>query len=185
MKKKIMVLDDDEPIRRSLQKLLQAERYEVVLAAEGSEALAKLDQHTIDLLLLDLNLPYKSGWDVFERITTANPLLPIIIITGRAKQSEVAIAAGVGALMEKPLDIPLLLETISELLLEPPEKRLKRLVGVEQSTRCFQPGSLPASVPRPLRRRRNEPSVPRHTNIRPTILLLICAIVSSGHLQSA
>ncbi|HVV72726.1 MAG TPA: response regulator, partial [Verrucomicrobiae bacterium] len=98
MKKRIMVLDDDDQIRRSLLKLLQTEGYEVVLAAEGVEGLEKLEHQDVDLLLLDLNLPNKSGWDVFERATSSNPLLPIIIITGREQQSRLAVAAGVGAL---------------------------------------------------------------------------------------
>jgi DNA-binding response OmpR family regulator len=162
MKKRIMVLDDDEQIRQSLQKLLKAEGYEVVLAAEGVKAFDELGRNKIDLLLLDLNLPNKSGWDIFERVTSNNPLLPIIIITGRARQSELAVAAGVGALMQKPLDVPLLLKTISELLLEPPEKRLKRLAGVEQSTRCFQPAPAAASAQSSPRGRRKEPRVPHY-----------------------
>lgn len=141
-----MVLDDDEQIRQSLQKLLRSEGYDVALAAEGVEALEALDRATIDLLLLDLNLPNEGGWDIFEQITSTNPLLPIIIITGRNKQSQLAVAAGVGALMEKPLDVPLLLKTITELLMESPEKRLKRLVGMEESTRYFRPAATALSV---------------------------------------
>jgi chemosensory pili system protein ChpA (sensor histidine kinase/response regulator) len=162
MKKRIMVLDDDEQIRQSLLKLLQKEDYEVVLAAEGIEALDKLESHSVDLLLLDLNLPNKSGWDVFERITSTSPLLPIIIITGREKQSDLAVAAGVGALMQKPLDVPLLLKTISELLQETPEKRLKRLAGIEQSTRCFQPASAALSVANSRKRERQPPGIAPH-----------------------
>ena len=157
-----MVLDDDEQIRQSLLKLLQKEDYEVVLAAEGTEALEKLERLTIDLLLLDLNLPNKSGWDVFERATSTNPLLPIIIITGREKQFKLAIGAGVGALMQKPLDVPLLLKTISELLLEPAEKRLKRLAGIEQSTRCFQPAPAASSVPKSFRRESRDSKATHH-----------------------
>ncbi len=140
MKKRIMVLDDDEQIRKSLSKLLQTEGYDVALASAGEEALELFDPRTVDLLLLDLSLPGKSGWDVFERVTSLHPLLPIIIITGRHKQRELAAAAGVGALMEKPLNIPLLLKTITELLVEPVEQRLKRLAGVEDSMRHF-PGA--------------------------------------------
>jgi len=139
MKHTIMVLDDDEQIRQSLMRFLRAEGYEVVPATDGREALEQLERNCIDLLLRDINLPAKSGWDVFERVTSANPLLPIIVITGKSRQGEVAVAAGVGALMEKPLDVPLLLKTMSELLAEAPEKRLKRLVGAERSTRCFSP----------------------------------------------
>jgi len=136
-----MVLDDDEPIRQSLLKLLQTEGYDVVLAADGLEALGELDRRPVDLLLLDLKLPTRSGWDVFEEVSSANPLLPVIVITGKDKQSAMAMAAGVGALMEKPLDVSLLLMTIAELLVEHPEKRLKRLVGDDHSTRYFRPAS--------------------------------------------
>ena len=154
MKKRIMVLDDDEQIRQSLHKVLRAEDYEVVLAAEGAEALAQLERHSVDLLLLDLNLPNKSGWDVFERVSSLDPLLPIIIITGRENQSTLAMAAGVGALMQKPLDVSRLLKTMSELLGETPQTRLKRLAGVEQSTRCFRPASTVDAVPKSFRRAR-------------------------------
>ena len=148
MKRTIMVLDDDQQIRQSLLKLLQTEGYEVVLAADGQQALDRFDAMRIDLLLLDLNLPGKSGWDIFERVTSCNPLLPIIVITGRDKQYEMANAAGVGALMEKPLDVPLLLKTIAELLAESAETRLKRLAGVEHSMRYFSRVPPSSSPPR-------------------------------------
>jgi DNA-binding NtrC family response regulator len=143
---RIMVLDDDEQIRKALLKILRVEGYEVILAGQAGEALDKLERQSIDLLLLDLNLPNKSGWDVFERVTSINPLLPVIIITGKEKQSELAVAAGVGALMQKPLDVPLLLKTIAELLIESPEQRLKRLVGADQSTRCFEPAATASTA---------------------------------------
>ncbi len=127
--KTILVVDDDAQIREALAKILQVEGHEVVLAPDGQEAKARHDQTRIDLLLLDLNLPEKSGWDLFEWFTSVNPLLPIIIITGRSNQDNLARGAGASALMEKPLDVPLLLKTITELLAEPAENRLKRLVG--------------------------------------------------------
>jgi len=54
----------------------------VVLAADGQEAIERTNAERIDLLLLDLNLPGNSGWDVFGTLTSLNPFLPIIIITG-------------------------------------------------------------------------------------------------------
>jgi DNA-binding response OmpR family regulator len=87
------------------------------------------------LLLLDIGLPVKNGWDAFERITNEAPVLPIIIITGQANQHDMAVAAGVGALMEKPLDVTGLLETMQELLVEPIENRLLRLCGYGHGTR--------------------------------------------------
>jgi DNA-binding response OmpR family regulator len=129
MKKKVLIVDDDVAVREALEKLLLGTGYEVVLAADGQAALDLVGQHPIDLLLLDLGLPLVSGWDAFESITREHPLMPIIIITGQVNKRDAAMAAGVGALMEKPLDVSLLLETIRQLLSESQRKRLRRLCG--------------------------------------------------------
>lgn len=89
----------------------------------------------VDLLLLDIALPVKNGWDAFERLTNEAAVLPIIIITGQANQHDMAVAAGVGALMEKPLDVTELLDTMQKLLAEPAETRLLRLCGHGPDTR--------------------------------------------------
>jgi len=135
MNKKILVVDDDSQIRESLAKVLRTEGYRVALAADGQEGIEKCDPEDVDLVLLDLNLPGKSGWDIFERMTSKSPLLPIIIITGRSNQFDMATAAGVGALMEKPLDVGFLLQTVTDLLAEPPETRLGRLAGLHRQVR--------------------------------------------------
>jgi len=149
MKKRILVVDDDPQIRESLGKVLRAEGYEVVLAADGQQGIENFNAERIDLLLLDLNMPVKNGWDTFERLTSLNPLLPIIIITGQRNQYELAAAAGVGALIEKPFDVLLLFQTMKELLAEPPEAHLKRLTGLHSYVRYvhpphpLQPSALP------------------------------------------
>jgi DNA-binding response OmpR family regulator len=129
MKRKLLLVDDDPSVRKMLGRLLIAEGYQVLPAANGQEALDLAAATEIDLVLLDLNLPVKNGWDTFERLTSENPIVPIIIITARPNQLFPALAAGVGALMEKPLDFPKLLETIRGLLDEPMEERLARLAG--------------------------------------------------------
>ena len=139
---KILVVDDDPQIRASLGKVLRAEGYEVVLAAAVQEGIETFNAERIDLLLLDLNLAGDNGWDLFERFTSQNPLLPIVIITGRANQHELATGAGVGALMQKPLNVPVLLQTITDLLAESAETRLKRLVGLRQDTRQVPPAPV-------------------------------------------
>jgi len=116
MKNRILVVDDDESVRESLKKVLVGEGYEVVLAAGGLEAAIRFEPGQVDLLLLDLNLPNQSGWDVFEQLTTRRPLVPVIIITGLANQQRVAKMAGVGALFEKPVEAAALLERMEELL---------------------------------------------------------------------
>jgi DNA-binding response OmpR family regulator len=135
MKKRILVVDDDEPVRNSLKKVLEGAGYEVVLAAGGLEAAVRFEPGQFDLLVLDLILPNQSGWDVFERLTTYRPAVPVIIITGLPNQRSVAEMAGAGALFEKPIEPTALLGRIAELLLEPPERRLERLCGVVADTK--------------------------------------------------
>src|SRR3954467_3950539 len=129
MKTKILLVDDDPAIREMLGRVLQEQGYLVLPAGNGRDALELADATEIDLVLLDLNLPVKNGWDTFERLTARNPLIPVIIITARPNQIFPALAAGAGALMEKPLDFPKLLETIRSLLHETPQTRLARLAG--------------------------------------------------------
>src|SRR6266699_2233974 len=126
MTKRILLVDDERSIRESLSKILRAENYEVVLGENGQEAIEQHGAERIDLLILDLNMPVKNSWATLEKLVGINPLLPVVIITGRSNQCALAETAGADALMEKPLDVPLLLQTICELLTEPMESRARR-----------------------------------------------------------
>jgi len=135
MKTKVLLVDDDSSVVAALSGVLRGEGYDVIVAFDGHAAVENF--HTVlgaEIVLLDLNMPVKGGWDTFQQLTAINPLLPIIIITARPDQQSLAAAAGVAALMEKPLDIPLLLETMQQLLAEPPETRLARLAGKNPHT---------------------------------------------------
>jgi CheY-like chemotaxis protein len=129
MKNKILLVDDDPGVRRMLLRVLEDENYIVLPATNGVEAVEVADTQAPDLVLLDLAMPIQNGWDTFQRLATDHPLLPVVIITARPNQLFPALASGVGALMEKPLDLPKLLRTIQDLLEEPPETRLARTSG--------------------------------------------------------
>ena len=126
MTKKILLVDDERSIRESLSKILRVENYDVLLAENGQEAMEMHRAEIIDLLVLDLNMPVQNGWATLEWLAEVHPLLPVIIITGRCNQRALAETAGADALMEKPLDVPLLLQTVRELLNEPMESRAQR-----------------------------------------------------------
>jgi len=128
-RKCILLVDDDPGVRGSLQEVLVQEGYEVIPANDGQEALERIASSSIDLVLLDLNMPRKNGWDTFERLSADFPLVPVILITARPNQLFTAVNAGVGALLEKPLDMPVLLQSIARLLAESVETRLARLAG--------------------------------------------------------
>ena len=125
--KKILLADDDTSVRQTLGCVLELERYDVVHAGNGREAAAKFIADLPDLVLLDLNLPDRNGWDVFGLMNSTHPLVPVIVITAQSWQYERAAELGVDALMEKPLDIPLLLETIRAYLAESEAQRVRRL----------------------------------------------------------
>ncbi len=126
---RILVVDDDAAVREMLTRVLAGEGYLVWPAANGTVALEIIAAQKIDLVLLDLNLPHESGWDIFEKLAMENPLLTVIIITARSNQLFTALGAGVGALLEKPLNFPQLLQTIARLLAEPVESRRARTAG--------------------------------------------------------
>lgn len=142
MAKTILLVDDEKSIRDSLNKLLRAEGYEVVLAQDGQEAIQMLVQEPIDILILDIGLPVKDGWATLRWLKQVNPLFPVILITGRWRQAELAEAAGVAVLMEKPLNLTLLLQHIRELVQAPSKgyhvKRPFRSVSCDVEKFCDQ-----------------------------------------------
>ncbi len=138
-KKSILLVDDDPAIRRVLVRLLAEENYAAIPAANGVEALELAANTHFDLVLLDLNMPLKDGWETFQQLISRNPLLPVIVITARANQLFPALASGVGALLEKPLDFTMLFHTIHNLLEEPLSLRLARISGRQQEFRHAPP----------------------------------------------
>ena len=129
--KRILLVDDDPTVRDSLNDVLVAEGYFVIPAENGQVALDLAARSSVDLVLLDLNMPVKNGWDTFEQFTREHPLIPVIIATARPNQLFTALSAGAAALLEKPMDILTLLRTMEKLLAETAEQHLARLAGKE------------------------------------------------------
>ena len=138
MKAKMLLADDDEEVLAALSAAFASEDYDVVVAKNGREAIEHFQKSRFDIALLDLNMPVKGGWEAFERLTAIHPLLQVIVITARPDQYRLAAAAGVAALMEKPLDLPRLLRMIDYLLREPIDRRLSRLSGKHPITQYLR-----------------------------------------------
>ena len=150
---RILLVDDDTTVRDSLNDALVAGGFCSVIPAEnGQQALDFANELPVDLLLLDLNMPVKNGWDTFEQFTREHPLVPIIVATARPNQFFMALNAGVGALLEKPMDIPTLFRTIEKLLAEPAEQRLARLAG-KKTEFYYQPSTGNRSCRQPVKPR--------------------------------
>jgi len=134
MKKRILLADDDPGIRQMLGRVLESEDYEVITAKTGRQAAALCLANYPDLALLDLNMPDKDGWEAFCLIKTTQPLVPVIILTARPNQYEKAVEMGAHALMEKPLNLPLLMETIRDLLAEYGADRIRSAIDPKIKT---------------------------------------------------
>ena len=135
MKPKLFLIDDDHSVRESLRKLLEAENYDVYPAVDGIDALDHFKTKPSDLVILDLNLGTGDGWKVFRTMAELNPFVPTVIITAEFDQREHAVAAGVEALIEKPINVPVFLKIISDLLAETSEQRLERVCGNDEYCR--------------------------------------------------
>src|SRR5208283_4838045 len=125
-------------IREMLGRVLESEQYEVVLAGTGREAAAKFAATAPDLVLLDLNMPDLDGWEAIDLITRTHPFVSVIVITARPKQYEQAAEMAVDALMEKPLNLPLLLAAIAGLVAESESERVNRLSNPAFKTRFLK-----------------------------------------------
>ena len=116
----VMVVDDSVTVRKVTTRLLERQGYAVVTAKDGLDAIAKLEELTPDIMLLDIEMPRMDGFEV-ATLVRHNPRLkdlPIIMITSRTgeKHRERAFQIGVNCYMGKPFQEPELLENIHELL---------------------------------------------------------------------
>lgn len=80
--KRILVIDDEKDIRTALKQMLELEGYEVDLAANGKDGLAKLEKHGADLVITDIIMPGIDGVETVGRIKKSRPDLPVIVISG-------------------------------------------------------------------------------------------------------
>jgi CheY-like chemotaxis protein len=118
------LIEDDLMVRQALGHALATENYRVVPVRNHQEALSEFKSQPadqpIDVLLLDLNPPYENAWETVERLTSLQPNLSVIAMTARVEEHDFnSCAHAVDALMEKPLDLPLLIDTLNELTSHP------------------------------------------------------------------
>jgi CheY-like chemotaxis protein len=109
----LLVVDDDDDVRDSLALVLRDEGYAVETAANGKEALEKLDHMpAASVVLLDLMMPVMNGWKTLEQLRARNFETPVIVISAAVPPAP-AHATGY---LRKPVDIDLLLQKVSDLV---------------------------------------------------------------------
>lgn len=107
MKDKLLIVDDEKNIREGLQKALTLDGYDVMLASDGREALDRIEEGDIDLVITDLKMPRLSGEELMKDALENYPYLPIIILTGHGTIENAVEAMRNGAydFITKPLNI--------------------------------------------------------------------------------
>jgi len=115
-KTKILVVDDDANLRKTLADILRIEGYEIAVAANGAEAIAAAEREIFSLALIDLILPDMGGLEVMAHIKAISPLTEAIILTGSASMDTAIKATGQGAFsyLLKPYQMDGLLWNISQ-----------------------------------------------------------------------
>jgi signal transduction histidine kinase len=140
---RILIIDDDPQLRKTLADILRVKGYEVMVAKDGSEGLAILGENAVNLTIVDLGLPDISGLEVLNRIKGSYPSMEVIILTGNATLDTAieAINRGAFSYLVKPYEMEQLLLNIrraiekqqAENTLKENELRLKILFDSQPS----------------------------------------------------
>ena len=112
----ILVVEDERIMLRLLERFLSRQGYQVLLAADGEQAIDGYCRHKteIDVVLLDVGLPKVSGVDVFRKMKKENPDVRVVVASGYldARMKTEMYRAGVKAFLDKPYLLPEMLETL-------------------------------------------------------------------------
>jgi two-component system response regulator PhoP len=115
---RLLLIEDEAPLRLTLQRQLQAEGYRVDVAADGEEGLYLAREYPFDLAIVDLGLPKLSGLAIVERLRGEGRTTPILILTARGSWQDkvVGLEAGADDYLVKPFEFPELAARVKALL---------------------------------------------------------------------
>ena len=120
MAKKVLIVDDEPNIVLSLEFLMKKAGFEVAVARDGEEALAQVAAFGPDLVLLDVMMPKKSGYEVCEilRADSSRAGMKIVMLSAKGRDTEVAkgMALGADAYVTKPFSTKVLVAQVAGLL---------------------------------------------------------------------
>ncbi len=135
--RKVLVVDDDPAVRKSIDRVLTSKGYAVITAENGEEALRKLNEEKYDLVYTDIRMPGMSGLDVAEQVKARKPWTPVVIITGYGTDAAEARAkaAGVSSFVHKPLS-PSMIEDSARDALAAPKAQVLALPAAAEAPRA-------------------------------------------------
>lgn len=126
MSKKVLIVDDEEVIRKFLKIHLSKLGYDVTEAADGEEAIEQLGKKDFDLIICDILMPKKNGWEVIEEVksNTRTKNIPLIVLTAKNEDSDMFKGYDLGAnyYMTKPFTKAQLLYGLKLMFEDAPEE---------------------------------------------------------------
>ncbi len=117
-RKRVLVIDDDLPLRGMLAAALRRHGFQVLLAGDGGEGQRALTIHHPHVILLDLAMPEVNGWDFLQRLQQTGHLgkVPIIVVSAHLHvDPQAVLQMGVSAILPKPFNLPELIDLIEHL----------------------------------------------------------------------
>ncbi len=114
----ILVVEDDQPLRKMMTAFLTLNGYKTIGAGNGEEALKAMESVLPDLVIADVMMPVMDGWQLTQAVREAWPMMPIILVTARdtLEDKRTGFAAGADDYLTKPLDLDELLLHVGALL---------------------------------------------------------------------
>jgi two-component system aerobic respiration control protein ArcA len=116
----LLIIEDDETMRTAMKRIFEAEGYRVLLAADGTQLTVVLDDSPIDLIMLDIGLPWINGYELAKLLKEHEDLkkIPLVFVSGKTSELDVKRGFDVGAddFIKKPFEVESIKKTISTLL---------------------------------------------------------------------
>jgi len=121
----ILIVDDDPDVREAVKIVLETQPYELTFASNGEECLEQVKKNTPDLIILDLLMPKKDGFEVIKELRghPSYPRIPILVLTavkkeaaGRRYELETALRMDVDDYIEKPIQPDDLIDRVKRIL---------------------------------------------------------------------
>lgn len=114
---RILIIDDEAMIRSILGEILESEGYEIIEASNGQTGLDLLSNQSVDLVITDLMMPEKDGFETIRELKKTNPDVKIVALTGYGLHNlPIAYDLGASRIFEKPIEPKELKQAIKELL---------------------------------------------------------------------
>jgi DNA-binding response OmpR family regulator len=117
-RRRILVIDDDMPLRGMLAAALRQAGFQVLLAGDGAEGHRAMTIHKPDVIVLDLAMPNVNGWDFLQKLKETGYFgkLPIIVVSAHLRvEPQAILQMGVSAILPKPFNLPELIDLIEHL----------------------------------------------------------------------